>query len=149
MPRAEEKREAEFERAIAIAERASMSVRAPALRARAFDRVLQRLLMDSAGASQPLTVNHEIKRESRGPRASTERNGPMGWLEQLIDDGFFDQPQGQREILEKLLQRGRLLKDSQITQQLLALVRTGRLSRQKVPLEVAGQRRDVWKYRKT
>lgn len=133
----------------ARAEKAVQSVEDQDLRRIAFDRILQQML-EGLGADAP-PLSHPERKVSTAKRFSTQRSskeGPTGWLEGLIKDGFFDEEQGQREILEKLGERGRELQDSQITQQLLSLVRRGLLKRRKVQTPSAQGMRKVWKYRR-
>ena|SRR5689334_1154507 len=139
-----------FETAARAAERASAAVKDPELRKIAFDRILQRLLEEEKG-NAPRGPRRAVKikaGESSDRSRPPPKQGPIVWLSQLVQDGFFEEGQGQKEILSRLAQKGRHLRDYQITQQLLALVQRGVLEREKESDDSAGHGRTVWKYRR-
>jgi len=90
---------------VAQAEKAVSSVNDPELKRAAFEKVLDDLLTAGAPA--------QAKAAARAPRGRTEAraarkrsSGPSGYIEELIDDGFFKKPKTISNVKAELGNRG-------------------------------------------
>lgn len=120
--------------AAAEAEEAVQSVKDPELRKIAYDRALGELLGGNSGShwgppearmkSRTATVDDGIKKA---------RPGPMAWLQELVEEGFFAKPKTAKEILERLTESGHHLRQSDITGQLQTLAKQKVLRRKEAP----------------
>lgn len=119
----------------------------------AFDRILQHLLDGGAptheAAGEP---KRGARRKSSKPRKASgnggaTKDGPKAWLEEMIDDGFFNEPQASKAMVEELAERGHHLRYQDLTDQLATLVTDKKLRRKKLPVK-EGAKRQVWHYSK-
>jgi hypothetical protein len=90
---------------VAQAEKAVSSVKDPELKRAAFEKVLDDLLTAGAPA--------QAKAPARAPRGRTEApatrkrsRGPSGYIEELIEDGFFKKPKTISNVRAELGNRG-------------------------------------------
>jgi len=115
-----ENRHALMRRAARDAEEIVRSVKEPALRKVAYERVFARLLEEAAVPPQ----NAE-RSQSRPPdpeaRKRKAKSGPMAWLTDMVTEGFFKKPKTAPEILAKLRESDHHLEYSAITGQLHSL----------------------------
>ncbi len=138
------KHEEDLRDAVKRAEAATSDIKDKELRKVAFETLLSHLLETREtpairGATQP-----ETPRSAKQARPVKKKSGPMVWLEEMVDDGFFKQPRTSKEILDELASRGHNLRLSDITDQLQQLVQNRRLRRKKEASEEGA--RKVWKY---
>lgn len=90
---------------VAQAEKAVSSVNDPELKRAAFEKVLDDLL--SAGT--PAQAKGAVRASRGRPEARPARkrsSGPSGYIEELIDDGFFKKPKTISNVRAELGNRG-------------------------------------------
>jgi hypothetical protein len=98
----EQKKYAEL---VAQAEKAVSSVNDPELKRAAFEKVLDDLL--AAGAPVQRKKGGHAPRVQPETRAVRKRSkGPSGYIEELIDDGFFKKPKTISNVRAELGNRG-------------------------------------------
>ena len=125
----------------------------PELRRLAFDRILQHLLegetsLDALPQRDKPAQKRKgsANRTKRATRARRQSVGPKKWLEGLIDEGFFKQPQPTAAMVKALAERGHHVKRTDLTRQLIALVKEKKLRRKKMRAGKKG--REMWHYSK-
>lgn len=131
-------------------------VKDPALKAVAFDRILQHLLERGAPSHAATAEAKPPRRAKRKPAKSrraassnggASKDGPMAWLEELVDEGFFDEPRSGTAMVDRLAERGHHVTYQDLTRQLKMLTQDKKLRRKKLPVE-EGAKRQVWHYSK-
>ena len=92
---------------VAQAERAVAGVKDAELRRGAFERVLNDLLGGAGEATEPKprATGRATKHVSR-KSASKKRGGPQGYVEEMVEDGFFKKPKTISEVKAELENRG-------------------------------------------
>jgi hypothetical protein len=123
------------------AEKAVAAVKDAELRRVAFERILNDLLAReaddfSAQQSSPPSKAKSRPRApapeaSRAPR-STTRGGPMGYVEELLSDGFFKKQKTISEVKAELGNRGHHIPLTSLSGPLQKLCQKKRLRRQKL-----------------
>jgi hypothetical protein len=88
---------------VAKAEQAVKSVKDPELRRVAFQKVLDDLLAPKP-TSQRQTP--EKRRTSEAPPRKPMRGGPQGYVQEMLDDGFFKKPKTIAQVKAELENRG-------------------------------------------
>ncbi len=111
----------------------------------AFDRILQHLLQ--IGLPKPEDKNNKVN--SKVVAVKTEKNpslkpGPKNWIQELVDEGFFQTPQASNAIRVALDERGHILKATDLTGPLDRLVNEKVLRRKKMPAEEGGKPQVHW-----
>jgi hypothetical protein len=92
---------------VAQAERAVASVKDPELKRAAFEKVLDDLLASrgSARTQRSLRSSRPTKElKKKAPKKT--RTGPMAYVEELYDDGFFKKPKTITQVKSELENRG-------------------------------------------
>lgn len=120
---------------IANAENAVANVKDNRLREIAFERVLDHLLIssDQSGAlrrigKRPIKstpLNQTPKAERR------KKEGPLSWLRELTEEGFFVQPKSLKDILKELSNRSHRLRPTDLTLPLQTLCHERKLRRER------------------
>jgi hypothetical protein len=92
---------------VAQAEHAVAGVKDAELRRVAFERILNDLLGGGSEAQggKPAGTPRAVKRSPAKPSAK-KRSGPQGYVEEMIDDGFFKKPKTISEVKAELENRG-------------------------------------------
>ena len=105
-------------------EEAAGGVKDPKLRRLAFDRVLSHLLeLSSRGGSRTQ------RRAAGGP--GVRGVGPLGYVEELVRDGFFAEPKTIGDVRGEIARRGRQVPVTSLSGPLQKLCQGRRLRRQK------------------
>lgn len=92
---------------VAQAERAVAGVKDAELRRVAFERVLNDLLggADDAPGPKPRATGRTTK-QVPGKASRKKRSGPQGYVEEMVEDGFFKKPKTISEVKAELENRG-------------------------------------------
>jgi hypothetical protein len=97
--------EKKYTELVAQAEKAVSSVKDPELKRAAFEKVLDDLL--TAGPAAPPKAEARARRTRSQPPAARKRSrGPSGYIEELIDEGFFKKPKTISNVKAELANRG-------------------------------------------
>lgn len=120
---------------ISEAEKAVESVKEPRLREIAFERVLNHLLLSSDEI--PKIKEKKLKSTSRKSKTkstntSSKTEGPLVWVKELVDEGFFKKPKSSKDIQDELDKRGHRLKATDLTLPLQKLCRDKKLRRDRI-----------------
>ncbi len=91
---------------VAQAESAVANVKDAELRRVAFERVLNDLLSagDEASKEKPKATARASRQTSQKP--AKKRGGPQGYVEEMVEDGFFKKPKTIAEVKAELENRG-------------------------------------------
>jgi hypothetical protein len=124
----------ELKKAVDAATEAVASVKDPALRKAALEKVLEKLLGTHGQRVPEAKVN--VKRSSRRAASPVPprkpQSGPQANVEELIDADFFKKPKQFKAVMEELEARGHHLPRTTLSPTLLALCRGKKLRRRKV-----------------
>jgi len=110
-------------------ENAVSKVKDPALRKVAFELVLAQALRDparQASRHESPTSDPTHSRKSKRPRV-----GPVAYVERLVSDGLFSTPRSLPEIAKELAERGRVLRQCDLTYPLATLMKRKVLRRKR------------------
>lgn len=120
-----------YETLVAQAEKAVASVKDPELKRAAFEKVLDDLLATDE-------VSHEEakprgRKDAPPKRQSSEKRarGPSGYLQELIDDGFFRKPKTISHVRAELGNRGHHIPLTSLSGPLQSLCKRRKLRRHK------------------
>lgn len=104
----------------------------------AFSKLLSHLLDgDNSGEVAP-DGKSSVKRKAKAVKSSSSKaaksksEGPMAWIEELIDEGFFKKPQSSASIREELETRSHHLSATDVTRPLQTLCHDRKLRRKKI-----------------
>lgn len=116
---------------VAQAEKAVASVSDLSLKKIAFERVLNDLLHGDRPASGSGRLR--TQKASAAPTSSGKRTkgGPMAYIEELIDDSFFENRKSSADVLTELADRAHHISGSDAGVTLLRLCKAKRLRRKK------------------
>lgn len=122
---------------VAEADSAVSSVKDPALRAIAFEKILANLLDGgtSLARSPSPAARDRTKRVSRSTSEANpkrRRSGPKAYVESLIDDGFFKEPRTIAQVKAQLANAGHHVVLTSLSGPLQTLTQERRLRRQKM-----------------
>ena len=119
---------------VAQAEKAVSGVKDPELKRVAFQKVLEDLL--SAGAPQPSAPRktHSAKKAHSKAPSKKVRRGPQGYIEEMIEDQFFEKPKTMAEVKAELENRGHHIPFTSLSGPLQALCQKKTLRRQKTKI---------------
>ncbi len=125
----------DFASLISEAEKAVESVKEPRLKEIAFERVLNHLLTSSVELSENKDKN--LKKTNRRARtkstkASPKTDGPLVWLRELVEEGFFKKPKSSKDIQDELDKRSHRLKATDLTMPLQIICREKLLRRDRI-----------------
>lgn len=117
----------------------------PELRAVAFGRVLDYLLVSESLVRSPgvIEVRKGPSRPVKGAPLSL-RPGPSAWVGSLLHEGFFSKPKTLSEVTESVRAQGHNIESKNVTDPLEKLVRSKLLRRERGPGE--GTKHGVWRY---
>jgi hypothetical protein len=120
-----------YETLVAQAEKAVASVKDPELKRAAFEKVLDDLLATDAVAQQEAKPRgRKDVAPKRQPREKRAR-GPSGYLQELIDDGFFRKPKTISHVRAELGNRGHHIPLTSLSGPLQSLCKRRHLRRHK------------------
>ncbi|MCX7593619.1 MAG: hypothetical protein N2235_07640 [Fischerella sp.] len=112
----------------------------------AFSKLLSHLLnVDDSGDSADDKVSANKKPKARAAKRSAPKgtkaktDGPKAWIEELIDEGFFKEPQSSASIRQELEARSHHLSATDITRPLETLCHEKKLRRKKIAPEGGGR----------
>ncbi len=93
---------------VAQAEQAVAAVKDAELRRVAFERILNDLLAGGGEAQSGKTQGaaRATKRAQSKPATTKKRSGPQSYVEEMVDDGFFEKPKTISEVKAELENRG-------------------------------------------
>src|SRR5438045_54028 len=98
---------ANYAELVAQAERAVASVKDPELRRAAFEKILDDLLSSRDQQPKPKPSKPGAKSSPASARKpAKKRTGPQGYVEELVDDGFFKKPKTIAQVKAELENRG-------------------------------------------
>jgi len=95
-----------YQQKISIAEAAVAQMTDPQLKQVAFGKILEQLLIGSTEASTDVSARRAPATKDERPRASVGRGGPVAHIEDLIAEGFFQQPRTLVGVRTELANRG-------------------------------------------
>jgi membrane protein involved in colicin uptake len=120
---------------VAQAEKAVAAVKDPDLKRIAFQKVLDDLL--GAGSDGPRkgdkvgSTNRKPGRKAES--TSTPKGGPKAYVEELIEEGFFDKPKSIAQVKAELENRGHHIPITSLSGPLQKFCQKKKLRRQKLP----------------
>lgn len=127
-------RRADYQNLVKQAEQAVNSVKDPELKRAAFEKVLEDLL----GKKEPADAAPRRRSSAQGTpkvkpaRTHAPRGGPMAYLEELVDDGFFKKPKTITQVKAELENRGHHIPLTSLSGPLQKLCQRRTLRRQRV-----------------
>jgi hypothetical protein len=116
---------------VAQAESAVGGVKDPELRRVAFERVLDDLL-STGSKTAPEPKRRAAVKSAAGPVAKGNRGGPQAYIQELIDEGFFEKPKTISGVKVELENRGRHIPLTSLSGPLQKLCQKKRLRRQRL-----------------
>jgi hypothetical protein len=133
----------ELAQIVSEAEKAVSNVKDSELKQIAYGRVLEHLLKTGLPESKETTKKTKPT-ATKIEKGSPTKSGPKNWVQELVDEGFFQTPRASNEIREALDERGHILKPNDLTSPLTRLVNAKVLRRQKKPAEDGGKSQIHW-----
>lgn len=128
---------------VSEAEKAVSNISDIELKKIAFDRILEHLLQ--IGLPSPEGKPKKVKAATvKLEKKSSAKSGPKNWIEELVDEGFFQTPKASNDIREALDERGHILQSTDLTRPLDRLVKDKVLRRKKMPAEEGGKSQVHW-----
>ena len=114
----------EYQQRISVAETAVADVADPQLKQVAFAKILEQLLSQSADERQPATASGRQTTRSRSLQRShgTMSRGPVGLIEALLEEQFFQQGKSLRDVQTELQNRGHRIPRTSLSGPLQALL---------------------------
>ncbi len=132
----------QFSEAISEAQKAVASMPQDRLKEIAFERILDHLLAGLSGA-KPSTSNskvkHKIEISTPTSKGTHQGDGPLVWLTEIVEEGFFSQPKSSAQIIEELGNRSHTLSPQDITWPLQNLCHNKLLRRKKMSPSAGGR----------
>jgi hypothetical protein len=121
---------------VSQAELAVSSVKDPELKRVAFEKILDDLLAGGQG-QRSAVVNAIPKRRRPQKRAASggaraKRSGPQGYIQEMIEEGFFDKQKTLAEVKAELENRGHHIPITTLSKPLQRLCQNRKLRRQKI-----------------
>jgi hypothetical protein len=117
----------------------------PQLRAIAFGKVLDRLLLDEPlRLVQPGNLPRGASLPPPKVAAAPSRGGPNAWIDSLVAERFFSEARSLAEITEAVRAQGHNVESKNVTAPLEKLVQSKVLRRERKASETA--KRGVWMY---
>lgn len=136
----------DYSKLLEQAEKAVSSVKDESLRKIAFEKLLSHLLSDNSEDDED--INDQQKRKKTESKSSghadkgkpkSKKEGPRGWLSELVTEGFFSKPKSSSNIQEELENRSHHLQATDLTRPLQLLCHEKLLRRKKIVLEKGGK----------
>jgi|GEM_PF-1423210 len=138
----------DFSKLFQDAEKSVSGIKNERLREIAFEKLISHLLTNdldkdddeekSEKTSHKKVKSHRSSPKRRGPSTS-KKEGPLTWIKELIDEGFFKKPKSSNQIREELETRSHHLKATDLTRPLEALCHDKFLKRNKIASEKGGK----------
>lgn len=114
------------------AEAAVASVKDGELKGIAFGKILETLLGRQDPSKEHGPAKPQRRNQNVAAKASKKKSGPKGYVEELIDDGFFKTPKTLAAIKAELGNRGHHIPLTSLSNPMMMLCQERRLRRQKV-----------------
>jgi hypothetical protein len=122
---------------VSQAELAVSSVKDPELKRVAFEKILDDLL--AGGKAQRSSVVDDKPRRRRHSQKRTAstgahgmRSGPQGYIQEMVEEGFFDKPKTLADVKAELENRGHHIPITTLSKPLQRLCQNRTLRRQKI-----------------
>lgn len=126
----------DYAEAVKQAEAAVASVKDSELKGIAFGKILDALLGQQGQSGQtrvPISAKPETRQSQKVvAKSPKKKGGPKGYVEELIDDGFFKAPKTLATIRAELGNGGHHIPVTSLSRPMMILCRERRLRRQKV-----------------
>lgn len=118
----------------------------PELRRIAFDRILEHLLKTGMATvdAKPKIGRTKAPKDRIAKTKGSTKPGPKIWIQELVDEGFFENHQSSAAIREALDERGHILQATDLTYPLASLVEEKVLRRKKITSEDRGKSQVHW-----
>ena len=136
----------DYSKLIEQAEKAVSSVKDESLRKIAFEKLLSHLLSDNSEDDEDIDDRPKLKKtkskssgHSDKRKSKAKKEGPKGWLRELVAEGFFSKPKSSSDILEELENRSHHLQATDLTRPLQLLCHEKLLRRKKMASEKGGK----------
>lgn len=126
------------------AEQIVSAIKNPQLKPVAFGRVLDFLLHGGEDRGKVSTKHIGKVRTIKKVERTKKRDGPKTWMEELIEEGFFEKPKTVKELLSVLEERDHHLKNSDMQPYLRIFMKEKGLRRKKQASKEGGKA--VWHY---
>ena len=124
------KEQRDLAEAVAEAEKAVAPIKDAELRKAAFEKLLEHLL--GSGQEVASKKKKEADRAQHSEKVERKtRRGPQGYVEELVDDGFFKKPRTISDVKAELGNRGHHIPTTSLSGPLQSLCKQRRLRRQK------------------
>jgi hypothetical protein len=124
----------DYAQLVAQAEKAVTAVTDPELKRIAFQKVLDDLLVTSSESHGGKPPVRRKTKERGSPTKKANRHGPQGYVEEMIDDGFFKKPKTIAQVKAELENRGHHIALTSLSGPLQKLCQRRKLRRQKATL---------------
>ncbi len=133
-----------YKEVVAEAEAAVAAVKDPELRRAAFEKILEQLLGQSRSRSSPKAGKEQASPGIKRVEKKTSPRGPQGYVDELIDEGFFAHQKTIADVKAELANRGHHVALSGLSGPLQKLCQARRLRRQKTRAD--GKKKAVYAY---
>ena len=124
----------DYAQLVAQAEKAVAAVTDPELKRIAFQKVLDDLLAARSESHPAKAVTHAKQKAKSSSEAKSNRRGPQGYVEEMIDDGFFKKQKTIAQVKAELENRGHHIALTSLSGPLQKLCQRRKLRRQKSTL---------------
>ena len=123
----------EYQERISVATAAVADMPDPQLKQVAFAKILEQLLSQSTSGAAPASAGqmHSTFRRAQPRPRSAVNAGPVGWIDALVDEGFFQRGKTLRDVQTELQNRGHRIPRTSLSGPLQSLCRRRRLRRSK------------------
>lgn len=135
---------ARMQKLVEKAEQIISIIKDPQLKSVAFGRVLDFLLHGRESGGKEATEYVDRVRKIKKVERTKKSDGPKTWMEELIEEGFFEKPKTVKELLSALEERDHHLKNSDMQPYLRIFMKEKRLRRKKQASKEGGK--PVWHY---
>jgi hypothetical protein len=116
---------------VKLAEAAVVSIKDSELKGIAFGKILDTLLGQQAPAKGHVPAKLQRRSKKTEATPAKKKSGPKGYVEELIEDGFFKVPKTLAAIKAELSNRGHHIAMTALSGPMMALCQERRLRRQK------------------
>lgn len=122
----------EYQELVKQAEAAVQSVKDPELKRVAFEKILSDLLGGDQLTAPPTKPSSKLgKKTTLSAKKRKKPRGPRGYVEELVDDGFFKKPKTIAEVKAELENRGHHIPLTSLSGPLQTLCQNRTLRRQR------------------
>jgi hypothetical protein len=125
--------ELDYAEIVKQAEAAVASIKDGELKSIAFSKILDTLLGQQHTPTRDVSKGKTERKKGRKavPKSPGKKGGPKGYVEELIDEGFFKTPKTLSSIRAELGNRGRHIPVTSLSNPMMVLCQERRLRRQK------------------